>query len=230
MFTVYKSSAGSGKTYTLVKEYLKLALANGQKDYYRYILAITFTNKASEEMKARVFLFLKDISKNLTANDKNFELQQSLSKELNISVHELQHRAEQTLEHMLHHYSDIAISTIDKFTHRVIRTFAHDLHLPLNFEIEMDTDTLLREAVEVLLSKVGEHKILTDFLVQFAESKADDNKSWNIENDIFNKIGMVWDVGPFSQTNTTVFLSYWILFLIYHSSYYVCIMGHSDFC
>jgi ATP-dependent exoDNAse (exonuclease V) beta subunit len=185
-FVIYKSSAGSGKTYTLVKEYLKLALATGQKDYYRYILAITFTNKAAEEMKARVFLFLKDISKNLTENDKNFDLQNSLSNDLNIPVHELQHRAEQILEHMLHHYSDIAISTIDKFTHRVIRTFAHDLHLPLNFEIEMDTDRLLHEAVEVLLSKVGEHKTLTGLLVQFAESKADDNKSWNIENDIFN--------------------------------------------
>ncbi len=185
-FTVYKSSAGSGKTYTLVKEYLKLALATGQKDYYRYILAITFTNKAAEEMKARVFLFLKDISKNLTENDKNFDLQNSLSKELNIPVYELQLRAEQTLEHMLHHYSDIAISTIDKFTHRVIRTFAHDLHLPLNFEIEMDTDSLLHQAVEMLLSKIGEHKTLTDLLVQFAESKADDDKSWNVENDIFN--------------------------------------------
>lgn len=184
-FIIFKSSAGSGKTYTLVKEYLKLALATGQKDYYRYILAITFTNKAAEEMKARVFLFLKDISKNLTENDKNFDLQNSLSKDLNIPVHELQHRAEQTLEHMLHHYSDIAISTIDKFTHRIIRTFAHDLHLPLNFEIEMDTDGLLHQAVEVLLSKVGEHKTLTDLLVQFAETKTDDNKSWNIENDIF---------------------------------------------
>lgn len=184
-FTVYKSSAGSGKTYTLVKEYLKLALATGQKDYYRFILAITFTNKAAEEMKARVFLCLKDLSKNLTEKDKNFALQDTLSKELDIPIHELQHRAEQTLVHMLHHYSDIAISTIDKFTHRVIRTFAHDLHLPLNFEIEMDSDSLLNEAVEVLLSKVGEHKNLTNLLVQFAESKADDDKSWNIEKDIF---------------------------------------------
>ena len=185
-FAVYKSSAGSGKTYTLVKEYLKLALATGQKEYYRYILAITFTNKAAEEMKARVFLCLKDISKNLTEKDKNYALQQTLSEELKIPVHELQHRAEQTLIHMLHHYSDIAISTIDKFTHRIIRTFAHDLHLPLNFEIEMDSDSLLKEAVEVLLSKVGEQQNLTNLLVQFAESKADDDKSWNIEKDILS--------------------------------------------
>lgn len=185
-FTVYKSSAGSGKTYTLVKEYIKLALTTGQKDYYRYILAITFTNKAAEEMKARVFVCLKDISRNLTKSDKNYTLQQSLSKELNIPIHELQHRAEQTLIHMLHHYSDIAISTIDKFTHRIIRTFAHDLNLPLNFEIEMDSDSLLNEAVEILLSKVGEQQNLTNFLVQFAETKADDDKSWNIENDILS--------------------------------------------
>jgi ATP-dependent exoDNAse (exonuclease V) beta subunit len=186
LFRVYKSSAGSGKTYTLVKEYLKLALATGQKDYYRYILAITFTNKAAEEMKARVFLYLKDLSCNLTENHKNYTLQKRLSEDLKIPIHELQFRAEIVLTHMLHHYSDIAISTIDKFTHRVIRTFAHDLHLPLNFEIEMDSDSLLNEAVELLLSKVGEDKNLTNHLVEFAQSKADDDKNWNIENDIFS--------------------------------------------
>jgi len=185
LFRVYKSSAGSGKTYTLVKEYLKLALATGQKDYYRYILAITFTNKAAEEMKARVFLYLKDLSCTLNENHKNFTLQKSLSEDLKIPINELQKRSERVLTHMLHHYSDIAISTIDKFTHRVIRTFAHDLHLPLNFEIEMDADSLINEAVDLLLSKVGEDKNLTLHLVEFAESKTDDDKSWNIEQDIF---------------------------------------------
>jgi ATP-dependent exoDNAse (exonuclease V) beta subunit len=185
-FTVYKSSAGSGKTYTLVKEYLKLALATGQKEYYRYILAITFTNKAAEEMKARVFVCLKDISENLTSDHKNFSLQKSLTDELQIPLHELQHRAEQVLTHMLHHYSDIGISTIDKFTHKVLRTFAHDLHLPMNFEIEMDADSLLSEAVELLLAKVGEEKEVTNLLLNFAESKTENDKSWNIEKDIFH--------------------------------------------
>lgn len=185
-FYIYKSSAGSGKTYTLVKEYLKLALAKGQKDYYKYILAITFTNKAAEEMKARVLVCLSDISKNLPDNHKNFALQQSLCNELNISLNTLQNRAEEVLLHMLHHYSDIAISTIDKFTHRIIRTFAHDLNLPLNFEVEMDTDRILNEAVEILISKVGEDRDMTAFLLKFAEAKVDDDKSWNIENDILN--------------------------------------------
>lgn len=185
-FKIYKSSAGSGKTFTLVKEYLKLALSSNQKDYYRYILAITFTNKAAEEMKARVFVSLNDISKNLDKNHKNYALQKLLLDELNIPLHELQHRAEQVFIHMLHHYSDIAISTIDKFTHKIIRTFAHDLHLPINFEIEMESQNLISEAVEILISKVGDNKYLTDFLIQFAESKSDEDKSWNIENDILN--------------------------------------------
>lgn len=185
-FKIYKSSAGSGKTFTLVKEYLKLVLSTKQKDYYRTILAITFTNKAAEEMKARVFMSLNDISKNLDKSHKNYALQEILLDELKIPLHELQHRAEQVLIHMLHHYSDIAISTIDKFTHKIIRTFAHDLHLPLNFEIEMESQNLLSEAVEILISKVGDNKYLTDFLIQFAESKADEDKSWNIEQDVLN--------------------------------------------
>ncbi|HEY6159681.1 MAG TPA: UvrD-helicase domain-containing protein, partial [Bacteroidia bacterium] len=187
-FTVYRSSAGSGKTFTLVKEYLLLALSDGQvpPQKYRHILAITFTNKAAAEMKERVVNALRGLS----ANDHNklsgsiktlFEI---LQKELNIPPHELGARAENVLQAILHNYSDFAIGTIDGFTHKVIRTFAHDLHLPLNFEIEMDSEKLLSEAIDLLMSRIGSDEQLTRALVEFTEAKADEEKNWDIEYDL----------------------------------------------
>ena len=187
-FTVYRSSAGSGKTFTLVKEYLLLALSDTQvpPQKYRHILAITFTNKAAAEMKERVVNALRGLSEKdsskLSGSIKTlFDI---LQKELNIPAHELSARAENVLQAILHNYSDFAIGTIDGFTHKVIRTFAHDLHLPLNFEIEMDSEKLLREAIDLLLSRIGSDEQLTRALVEFTESKADEEKNWNIEYDL----------------------------------------------
>jgi len=93
-------------------------------------------------------------------------------------------RAQTVLIRILHEYDDFAVRTIDSFVSRIIRTFAHDLHLPVDFEIEMDRDMMLDEAVGQLISKVGVDKELTDILVDFTESKSEDEKSWQIEKDI----------------------------------------------
>ena len=109
-FIVYKSSAGSGKTFTLVKEYLKLALVNKTsltKDY-KGILAITFTNKAASEMKWRIIKALKEIS-----TDTNKTLTDLVAKELTITSSELKNRAETVLTDILHNYSDFSIGTIE---------------------------------------------------------------------------------------------------------------------
>jgi ATP-dependent exoDNAse (exonuclease V) beta subunit len=187
-FTVYRSSAGSGKTFTLVKEYLALALGDREDPprKYRHILAITFTNKAAAEMKERVVKALRELSEKdplkITGNSK--VLAGLLCAELNLPLHELSARAENVLHAILHNYSDFAIGTIDGFTHKVIRTFAHDLHLPLNFEIEMDADKMLGEAIDLLVSRIGTDEQLTRALVEFTESKTDEEKNWNIELDL----------------------------------------------
>lgn len=192
-FTVYRSSAGSGKTFTLVKEYLKIALSDPQDppQKYRHILAITFTNKAASEMKERVVRALKDLAEKdqsrLSGSAKT--LSGILISELSIPAHELSARAEKVLHAVLHNYSDFAIGTIDGFTHKVIRTFAHDLHLPLNFEIEMDADKLLSEAIDTLMSRIGTDEKLTRALVEFSEQKANDEKNWNIEQDLLKFAG-----------------------------------------
>ncbi len=108
---------------------------------------------------------------------------------------EITKRAQAVLTQILHEYDDFSVRTIDSFVSRIIRTFAHDLHLPVDFEIEMDRDLMLDEAVEQLVSKAGIDKDLTNILVDFTEAKADDEKSWQIETDIKKTAGFLFSEG-----------------------------------
>nr|NQU94195.1 UvrD-helicase domain-containing protein [Bacteroidota bacterium] len=183
-FTVYKSSAGSGKTFTLVKEYLKITL--NQPNKFRNILAITFTNKAANEMKERIITNLKDISS--ATPDQNSPaikfLLPELVKETGLSPETITLRANKVLELILHNYADFSICTIDSFVHRIIRTFAHDLNLPINFEVELDTNILIEQTIDFLISEAGKNEKLTKALIKFTETKAEDEKSWHIEKDL----------------------------------------------
>jgi ATP-dependent exoDNAse (exonuclease V) beta subunit len=183
-FTVYKSSAGSGKTFTLVKEYITLALQ--KPEYYKHILAITFTNKAANEMKERTIRYLTELSTfPPDTNSAAYKfLLPDLIKSTSLNEKQISEKSRQVLDSILHNYSDFAISTIDSFVHCIIRSFAHDLKIPLNFEIEMDTDKLLSKAIDMLLNKAGSDELLTKILVEFTEAKTDDEKSWHIEKDM----------------------------------------------
>jgi len=183
-FTVYKSSAGSGKTFTLVKEYLKLALSDelNPPQKYRHILAITFTNKAAAEMKERIIKALKELS---DPENKNTVLLNLLIEETGLNESKIRARADLILHTILHNYSDFGINTIDSFVHRIVRTFAYDLQLPVNFEIEMDDEKLLSQVIDLLISQTGSDESLTKALVEFTELKAADEKSWHIEQDLF---------------------------------------------
>lgn len=185
-FNVYNASAGSGKTFTLVKEYLKLLLKSQHPSLFRNILALTFTNKAVGEMKTRVIDTLKQFSDNdiLTNSNSMFS---AIVDELEITPEKIHHNSKIILNNILHNYAAFDISTIDRFTHKVIRTFAFDLKIPINFEVELDTESLLSEAVDALIAKAGSDKELTKILIDFAVEKADDDKSWDISYD-FNKI------------------------------------------
>ncbi|MFH4965965.1 UvrD-helicase domain-containing protein [Gaetbulibacter sp. M235] len=185
-FTIYNASAGSGKTYTLVKEYLKILFKSNKKEPFKHILAVTFTNKAVAEMKERVIDTLKQFSDRTILDDPN-RMFCAICDELQLQPTTLHEKSIKLLEAIIHNYAAFDISTIDGFTHKLIRTFAHDLKLPLNFEVELDQDSLLNEAVDSLISKAGIEKNLTKVLVDFAIEKADDDKSWDVSYD-FNKI------------------------------------------
>ena len=185
-FSIYNASAGSGKTFTIVKEYLKVLFRSYSKDTFKHILAITFTNKAVGEMKTRIIdklsLFASEAF--LTVQDDTFD---AICNELSMQPQQLHQRSKMLLQSIIHNYAAFDISTIDGFTHKLIRTFAHDLKLPVNFEVELDQDALLNEAVDNLIARAGTDKKLTQILVDFAIEKADDDKSWDISYD-FNTI------------------------------------------
>lgn len=215
-FIVYKSSAGSGKTFTLVKEYLKLALAqphNLQKAY-KAILAITFTNKAASEMKWRIIKALKEIS-----SGENDFLSNLIAGELKIDNQDLKERASVVLTDILHNYSDFSIGTIDSFTHRIIRTFALDLKLPINFQIETDSDAVFRKVIALLINNLGKDELITNYLVQYTKQQVEENHNWDPEQTLIdfikeiNKEGVAelieqlaqFDIKHFEQIKTQVF-------------------------
>lgn len=183
-YTIYSASAGSGKTSTLVKEYLKIILDPGHSAKFREILAITFTNKAVNEMKSRILDSLFSFSLSTTP-DKGSHIFDEICKELGMSPEDLKANAGKVLRELLHNYAFFDVSTIDKFTHRLIRTFARDLKLSRNFEVVLDTDLLLEEAIGRLLAKAGDNHRLTDALIAFAIEKTDDERSWDIGYDLF---------------------------------------------
>lgn len=188
-FAVYRSSAGSGKTYTLALHYIAMAL-NGEKlfgdNYYKHILAITFTNKATAEMKERILEFLAELSVMETDKQKSWEPKvKEIADKTGLSPEEIKTLSAKVFDSILHHYSDFSISTIDKFTYQLIRTFSKDLQLSENFELEMDNASIIQPAVARLISKVSANGgVLSDALIKFVVQKIDEGEKVDIEKDL----------------------------------------------
>lgn len=184
-FQIYNASAGSGKTFTLVKEYLKILLSEADMFHFQKILAITFTNKAAAEMKDRVLKNLRTFSE----GEENI-ISDKLLEETTLDFPTIQQRSGSVLNAILQNYSAFNITTIDSFTYKIVKSFAFDLGLTQNFEVEMDWQELLNEAVEVLISRIGSDKDLTKVLIEYSLEKTEDDKSWNIARDLaeFSKI------------------------------------------
>jgi len=183
-FKVYNASAGSGKTFTLAVDYLSLLYTAEDNYAFQKVLAITFTNKAVGEMKSRILGYLMDFAagKN-TGENRDFYLR--LKEKVRATDEDIQKKSRFILRNILNNYAGFEISTIDAFTHRIIRTFAKDLGLSTNFEIELNTLDLLNEAVERLINQAGVDKELTQVLIDFVIEKTTEDKSGDISLDIF---------------------------------------------
>ena len=177
MLKIYKASAGSGKTFQLVVEYLRLLLENPQN--YRHILAVTFTNKATAEMKSRILeqLFV-------LASGKPGNYMASLTGENQLTEAAIRKNAAVVLKNILHDYNRFSISTIDSFTQRIIKSFNREMGIAPNYQLELNTELVLAEATDRLLSKIAEDKNLLDWLTGFSREKIEENQSQRIENDI----------------------------------------------
>lgn len=197
MFKIYSSSAGSGKTYTLTKEYLKLALRPGERDdYFRHILAVTFTNAAANEMKNRILDRLRDM-----ATGGSDDLLTTLVVELyghspdsdafSIAAADLRRKAASVFRTILHRYADFSVTTIDSFTQRVVMAFTDELGLPYSFEVELETDEVLELAIDNLIEKAGSEEMdeITTILSEYYTNTAAEGKSWNQLPELLKEFG-----------------------------------------
>ncbi len=180
-FVIFKSSAGSGKTYTLTMEYLKLALRHPTA--FTSILAVTFTNKATQEMKERILSELNELRMQV---DSSKHLHQTLLDFFKISPEELQERASQTLSAIIHNYSSFSVSTIDSFFQRVVRAFAREVNLNAKFEVELDQDSVMEIVVERIIKKAVDDPYIHQKLVNYAIEQIQSGKSWDIRKNILD--------------------------------------------
>ena len=178
--SIFSASAGAGKTFRLVAEYLSVALCNVNEPHkFREILALTFTNKAANEMKQKILEALKEFS-NKDRSGKSKGIGETVCSILNISTSELEYRSRLVIEEMLHDYGSIAIGTIDQFTHRLVRTFSLELGLPGRFDVEIESDLILETAIYNLIQDVGLNHSLSELLVDFAKSNVENEKNTDI--------------------------------------------------
>lgn len=216
-FVIYRASAGAGKTHALVREYLTMAFLGGEgrlEEGFRSILAITFTNKAAAEMKDRIVTELS-VMASRTAEAGDGTMGGDVLKALAahgrpVSGEELRRMAARLHSIMLHRYSDLSVSTIDSFMHRIVRTFAHDLGQPMNFDVMIERQKMVEEAVAQLMSLAGTegHEEMTEMLRVFAESRMEEGKGYNVEGllgalagqlfheDVADHLEKLKDLGP----------------------------------
>lgn len=176
---VYKASAGSGKTHQLTEEYLSLLFESPYA--YRHILAVTFTNKATDEMKTRIV----DELANLASGSPSHYISK-LSDEYGMNEQQVRKEAKDTLVRILHDYSAFSVSTIDKFFQQTMRAFTREIGLGGGYNVELDTQRVLGEAIDSMLFDLErkDNKQLLDWLVRFSEEKVESGETWNIRNDI----------------------------------------------
>lgn len=174
---IYRSSAGSGKTYTLVSAYLSQAL--NHPEAFFHILAVTFTNQATREMKERILVSLHGLAQGAPG-----PLAEELRQEKGWDRATLQSRAQLLLANILHQYSRFSVSTIDSFFQKIIRGFAQELGLQRGFRIELAQGYVLGRIIDDLLGAAGQDPQLQQWLVAMAEDKLLRGKHWNFKREL----------------------------------------------
>ena len=173
--TVYKASAGSGKTFTLSVEYIKLLIKNPMS--FRSTLAVTFTNKATEEMKTRILSQLYGIWKQLPKSKDYIE---KIKSELGVTEQFMSDRAKIALFNIVHNYSYFRIETIDSFFQSVLRNLARELDLTANLRIELNDRQIESIAVDEMIDELGEKDELLKWILGYIKENIDDDKNWNV--------------------------------------------------
>ncbi len=188
-YTVINASAGSGKTYRLVQSLLMICLRfPNQSDAIRTILALTFTNKAAKEMKERILFYLGEFVKDHYAENRDLKnVQEALALQgYKITLDDLHYRSQKVLDYILHHYSTLNIGTIDKFNSRLVKSFSYELGLAQNFNLEIQPEPYLIEAVDKMLDEIGEDETVSDAFMDFINYNLDNNERVNLNQTLYN--------------------------------------------
>lgn len=177
VLTIFQSSAGSGKTFTLVKEYLKIILKDPSN--FSHVLAVTFTNAATKEMKYRILDDLEDI-----AHGKLTPMRKAIDEDFKEELKDhlpVEKRANDALNNILYNYGHFDVSTIDHFFTRVVRALAYELKQPIKYDIDVDNERAVENAIEKLFNSVHANPETRNWLKEFALSRLDEDKGWYIE-------------------------------------------------
>ncbi|SUZ78714.1 uncharacterized protein METZ01_LOCUS31568, partial [marine metagenome] len=180
-FKIINSSAGSGKTFKLAIEYISKLFSKKNDEHFKSMLALTFTNKASAEMKYRILLYLNDLK-----HKRDKIVLQEILKTTSLNESAIQKRSSNILEKILYNYSNFNVITIDSFTNNIIRTVNRESENKDDFIVEFDNQIYIDQAVEELISEINEDNELKELLVEFAKYKITINKSWDITYDLTN--------------------------------------------
>ncbi len=190
---VYKASAGSGKTFTLATEYIKLLVHNPLN--YRSILAVTFTNKATEEMKMRILSQLYGIWKQLPDSD---SYAQKVQEETNLPMETIRQRSGEALHLLLHNYTGFRVQTIDAFFQSVLRNLARELELTANLRVGLNGDQIEELAVDQLIDQLKHTDMMLQWLLHYIMDSIQEDKSWS--NNDEKKTSFIHEIKHFGKT------------------------------
>ena len=174
---IYNASAGSGKTFLLVGNYLCDIIWKPR--LYRHILAVTFTNKATEEMKSRI---LREI--HTLASGAESPYMPKLVAELGLSEEQIRRNARSARSAILHDYSHFTVLTIDKFFQRILLAFVKELGLELNYNVEIESATVLTRSVDALIERITEDPALKRWMEEYSAERIEENEGWDLRRDI----------------------------------------------
>ena len=182
-FDIINASAGSGKTFALTLKILVKMLKSEDENYFKRILALTFTNRAAEEMKNRILNALKDFS-DIQIKESPTEMFKQLKKELNFSSDKIIKLAKDRLNLLLHNYSFFQIETLDSFNHHIIRSFYNELNLDPDFQVIIDTEDILDQSVLRIFENIENDEEISSLIKDFSVKKISEGKSWDVEFDL----------------------------------------------
>lgn len=177
--TVYKASAGSGKTFILASEYITLVVKNPQD--YRSILAVTFTNKATQEMKTRILSQLYGIAHSLPDSEAYYE---QVRMKTGFSEQTIRENAAKALSLLTHHYNEFRVQTIDAFFQSVLRNLARELNLTANLRVDLNDEQVEAQAVDELINSLEEGEEVLNWIRDYIDKNIEDDKGWNVISQI----------------------------------------------